>query len=246
MEASGRAALAERNEFREDLLRLEEQTVDAFDLIVSQLDRALESLKYQDVELAGMAIADDDRIDDRYLEVHHGVLSLLPHQAPLPEDWRLVAALLQIVRCIERIGDQCVNITTLVPLSGHEPPKDLAIVKLIDRMGRIVRELVVQAKDSFRMRHVSLAKDLVRQDAEVNRLNREIFQRAVDIGDDHEVREWAMFMTLVARCLERIGDNTVDIAEQTVFVVTSVFRDFHHGDVSDNIGTAPGSDSPQM
>jgi phosphate transport system protein len=91
---------------------------------------------------------------------------------------------------------------------------------------------------------VSLAKDLVRQDAEVNRLNREIFRRAVDIGDDHGVREWAMFMTLVARCLERIGDNTVDIAEQTVFIVTTVFRDFHHGDVSDN--DAPGSDSPQI
>ena len=35
-----------------------------------------------------------------------------------------------------------------------------------------------------------------------------------------------MFMILVARCLERIGDNTVDIAEQTVFVVTGLFREF--------------------
>ena len=40
------------------------------------------------------------------------------------------------------------------------------------------------------------------------------------------LREWAMFMILVARCLERIGDNTVDIAEQTVFVVTGLFREF--------------------
>lgn len=233
MHASG-SATTDRNQFREDLLRLEEQTVGAFDLTVVQLDRALESLKYQDVELARMVAVDDDRIDDRYLQIRDGVLALLPRQAPLAEDWRLVAALLQIVRCIERIGDQCVNITTLVPLSGHEPPKDLAIVELVDRMGQAVRQQVVHAKDSFRTRHVSLANDLVRQDAEVNRLNREIFQRAVDIGDDQEVREWAMFMTLVARCLERIGDNTVDIAEQTVFVVTAVFRDFHHGDVNDD------------
>lgn len=35
-----------------------------------------------------------------------------------------------------------------------------------------------------------------------------------------------MFMILVARCLERIGDNTVDIAEQVVFVVTGLFREF--------------------
>jgi phosphate transport system protein len=68
----------------------------------------------------------------------------------------------------------------------------------------------------------------VRQDREVNRLNREIFRRAVDIGDDADMREWAMFMVLVARCLERIGDNTVDIAEQTAFVVTGLFSEFEH------------------
>jgi len=243
MDADGAAAGAERNQFRDELLRLEQQAIGGFDLVVSQLDRALESLKYQDVELAGMVVAGDDQIDDCYLEVHHGVLSLLPRQAPSGEDWRLVAALLQIIRCIERIGDQCVNIGTLVPLSGHEPPKDLTIVELIDRMGRDVHQQVVQARDSFRTRHVSLAKDLVRQDAEVNRLNREIFQRAVDMGDDQDVREWAMFMTLVARCLERIGDNTVDIAEQTVFVVTALFRDFHHGALSHDADGA-GADSP--
>ena len=52
-----------------------------------------------------------------------------------------------------------------------------------------------------------------------------IFNRAVDIGDDLEMREWAMFMILVARCLERIAGNTIDIAEQTVFVVTGLFRE---------------------
>ena len=40
------------------------------------------------------------------------------------------------------------------------------------------------------------------------------------------MREWAMFMILVARCLERIGDNSVDIAEQVVFVVTGLFEEF--------------------
>ena len=40
------------------------------------------------------------------------------------------------------------------------------------------------------------------------------------------MREWAMTMTLVARCLERVGDNAVDIGEQIAFVVTGVFREF--------------------
>jgi len=75
-------------------------------------------------------------------------------------------------------------------------------------------------------RNVALAQALVGLDGEIERLNRAIFNRAVDVGDDLEVREWAMFMILVARCLERIAGNTVDIAEQTVFVVTGLFREF--------------------
>ena len=215
-----------RHAFREALKDLERQTLGGMDLVLQQLDRALEAVSYQDVELAGMVVADDDRIDGRYLEVHQGILSLLARQAPVAGDLRIVAALLHIIRCIERMGDQCVNIAKLVPLSGHEAPKDKDLLDAIERMGQLAHSQVSQAKDAFSGRNVDLAQDLVRQDEEINRLNRDIFRRAVDIGDDAELREWSMFMILVARCLERIGDNTVDIAEQTVFVVTGLFREF--------------------
>jgi phosphate transport system protein len=214
-----------RHQFRLALKELEEQTLGGLDMVITQLDRALEAISFQDVELAGMVVADDDRIDGRYLEVHQGVLSLLARQTPVAGDLRIVAALLHVIRCIERMGDQCVNIAKLVPLSGYEAPKDKDILDAIERMGLAARQQVAQAKEAFKTRHISLAQDLVRQDAEINRLNREIFRRAVEIGDEPEIREWAMFMILVARCLERIGDNTIDIAEQVVFVVTGLFRE---------------------
>ena len=215
-----------RHQFRETLKDLEHQALGGLDLVTQQLDRALESVSYQDVELAGMVVADDDRIDGRYLEVHQGVLSLLARQAPVAGDLRTVAALLHIIRCVERMGDQCVNIAKLVPLSGYESPKDKDILDAIERMGQYAHAQVEQAKQAFATRNVQLAQDLVRQDMEINRLNREIFRRAVEVGDNVDLREWAMFMILVARCLERVGDNTVDIAEQTVFVVTGLFREF--------------------
>jgi phosphate transport system protein len=214
-----------RHQFREDLKELELQVLGGLDLVTSQLDRALEAISYQDVELAAMVVADDDRIDGRYLEVHQGILSMLARQAPVAGDLRIVAALLHVIRCIERMGDQCVNIAKLVPLSGHESPKDKDILDMVERMGQLARSQVSQAKEALGSRNVDLARDLARQDEEVNRLNREIFRRAVEVGDDLDLREWAMFMVLVARCLERIGDNTVDIAEQVVFVVTGLFRE---------------------
>ncbi len=214
-----------RHQFRETLKELEQQTLGGLEMVIGQLDRALEAISYQDVELAGMVVADDDRIDGRYLEVHQGVLSLLARQAPVAGDLRIVAALLHIIRCVERMGDQCVNIAKLVPLSGYEAPKDKEILDAIEEMGQRARSQVSQAKQAFSTRNVDLAQDLVNQDAEINRLNRAIFRRAVEIGDDPDVREWAMFMILVARCLERVGDNAVDVAEQTVFVVTGLFRE---------------------
>jgi phosphate transport system protein len=215
-----------RHQFHEALKELEERTLEGLDMVVSQLDRSLQALSYQDVELAGMVVADDDRIDGRYLEVHQEILSLLARQAPVATDLRVVAALLNAIRCVERMGDQCVNIAKLVPLSGYEAPKDKDILDAIERMGQLARSQVAEAKDAFATRNVALAHDLLRQDAEINALNRQIFRRAVDVGDNLDLREWAMFMILVARCLERIGDNTVDIAEQVAFVVTGLFREF--------------------
>src|SRR5579871_1470204 len=224
--ASGRSGTEHRTWFREELARLEDQVMGGLDLVVSQLDRAVEAINYQDIELAAMVAADDRRIDGRYVEVHQGVLSLLGRQALFLDDLRLASAILHSIRCVERMGDQCANMAKLVPLSGYEAPKDPTILEWIEKMGITVRQEILQARDAFSTRHVSLARDLVRQDKEVNRLNRLIFQRAVEVGDDAELREWSMFMVLVARCLERIGDNTVDIAEQTVFIVTGLYRQF--------------------
>ena len=171
-------------------------------------------------------IADDDRIDGRYLEVHQSILTLLATQAPVATDLRLIAALLHVIKSIERMGDQCVNIAKLIPLTGHEPPTDERMLHDIVTMGKQVKTLLSQAKEAFADRDVELARDLVRGDDVVDNLNRECFQLAIEIGDDADRREWGMTMLLAARALERMGDNAVDIGEQAVFVVTGLFEEF--------------------
>ena len=215
-----------RRHFREELQRLEDQTLGALDMVVEAVDRVAEALQHQDIELAQLVIEDDDRIDGRYLEVHQGVLSLLARQAPVATDLRLIAALLDVIKHAERMGDQCVNICKMLPLAGNQPPTHPAVLEKISEMARQARFEVSQAKQAFASRDVELAADLVRQDEVVNRLNRECFQLAIEIGDDPDTREWAMHMMLVARWIERIGDNAVDIGEQTAFVVTGLFREF--------------------
>ncbi len=242
-ESSEGEASSGRAHFQQQLKELELNALGGLDLVIEQLDRVLEALRHQDVELAQMVIADDDRVDGRYLEVHQGILSLLALQAPVAGDLRLVAALLHLIKHIERMGDQCVNIAKMIPLSGHDPPARPEILEALAKMGAHARSEVVQCKAAFAGRDIELAEDLVRQDREINRLNREIFRTAIEIGDDPDTREWAMHMTLVARALERIGDNAVDIGEQVAFVVTGLFREFSGS--SNAAGTTPPDSAPR-
>jgi phosphate transport system protein len=215
-----------RAHFQEELQRLEDQALGALDLVVTTLDRTLEALEHQDIELASIVVNDDDRIDGRYLEVHQGILSLLALQSPVAGDLRRIAALLHVIMHVERMGDQCVNIAKMLPVVGYEPPTENSVLEKLLKMGVLARSEVSQAKQAFLLRDVDLAEDLVRQDEQINRLNREVFRAAVELGTDADRREWGMTMMLVARAIERIGDNAVDIGEQVAFVVTGLFREF--------------------
>jgi phosphate transport system protein len=215
-----------RVEYQQELEQLEDSALGGLDLASGALERTLEAVEHQDVELAQIVVADDDRIDGRYLEVHQALITLLATQSPVATDLRLISALLHVLKNVERMGDQSVNICKMIPLTGNEPPADREMVKMIITMGRQARTLISQAKRAFKERDVDMARDLVRQDDVIDNLNRECFRLAIVIGEDADKREWAMTMLLAARAIERIGDNAVDIGEQVAFVVTGLFREF--------------------
>jgi phosphate transport system protein len=215
-----------RAEYQQELTSLEASGLGGLDMVSSALARTLEAIEHQDIELAQIVVADDDRIDGRYLEVHQSLITLLATQSPVATDLRLISALLHVLKSVERMGDQCVNICKVIPISGNEPPADAEMVTLILTMGRQTRTVISQAKRAFEERNVEMARDLVRQDDVVDNLNRDCFRLALEIGDDADKREWAMTMLLAARAIERIADNAVDIGEQVAFVVTGLFREF--------------------
>jgi phosphate transport system protein len=215
-----------RVQYQEELEQLETSALGGLDLVGEALVRTMEAVERQDVELAQVVIADDDRIDGRYLEVHQALITLLATQSPVATDLRLISALLHVLKSIERMGDQCVNVCKLIPLTGTQAPADPRMVELILQMGGHTRGLISQAGHAFEGRNVEMAQDLVRRDDVVDELNRECFRLALEIGDDADCREWAMTMLLAARAIERVGDNAVDIGEQVAFVVTGLFREF--------------------
>ncbi|MBO9532233.1 MAG: phosphate signaling complex protein PhoU [Solirubrobacteraceae bacterium] len=213
-----------RSGFHEQLARLEQLALEGIDLVVEQVDRTTETLRHHDVELAQLVVMADARIDARYLDLHSGVISLLALQAPVASDLRLVTSLLYIARHLERMGDQCVNVAKLVPLSGWEPPSDQRLVEDIVALAEGTRSVVRVAREAFARRDVDLAGSLRELDEDIDARNKAIFREAIDLGGDVDRREWSMTMVMAARAFERIADNAVDIGEHVVFLATGRYR----------------------
>jgi len=215
-----------RLHLRDEIRELEKHALGGMDIVAGQIDRTMRVILDRDFALADMVIADDDRIDGRFLEVHSEILSLIARQAPVATDLRLLAALLDVIRRIERMGDQCVNICKVLLLAPEAPEDDLQLTQRVLEMGRKARALALDSAKAFGTRDVASAEQLCKVDDEIDSLNREVFQIAVALAGDADAREWAMWMTQVSRAIERIGDNAVDIGEETAFVASGVYREF--------------------
>ena len=147
------------------------------------------------------------------------------HQAPVASDLRLVLAVLHDSIHLERIGDQCVTIAKLTKLAADlELRHDL--VEGLTEMGERAEEMVRVALDSLSARDIERARGLVELDELIDRTNRRVCGPGAPMATTPGTQEWGMRMIVVSRCIERIGDNAVDIGEQTAFLVTGEFHEF--------------------
>jgi phosphate transport system protein len=95
----------------------------------------------------------------------------------------------------------------------------------LTEMGGHAQRLVAAAMTAFARRDVELAERLPIMDQPLDRLNSQVFMQIERAGEDDRALEWASRMILVARYLERLGDHSVDIGEQVVFIVTGEVRE---------------------
>jgi phosphate transport system protein len=226
--------------FQEELNRLEANLQEESALVLRSLRGGLHALQEQDVELADEVIAFDDEVDARYLAIHQGIEQLLARQTPVAVDLRLVLAMLHINLSLERMADLCVTIAKLTKLTADLKYDD-TLVEAFDEMGTRAEEMIRAAMESFAQRDVVGAERLVDLDELIDRANRRVVSHVLQLGNDPASREWGLRMIIVSRCLERIGDQAVDIGEQTAYLVTGEFREFTDASHKDE---APGAARP--
>ena len=179
---------------------------------------------HDDAKARGVIEADDE-IDRLYLEIDQGTLSLLALQAPVAGELRLVSVIIHSCLHLERIGDQAVNVAKLYEITKHLPSSE-TILRQIQEMGDIAFGMVRTAMDAFRRRDLDSCLRLPDMDEPIDRLNRHMHLEVAKLADDPRALDWGMHMNLVARALERVGDNAVDLGEQVGFLITGEFREY--------------------
>ncbi|HWQ24916.1 MAG TPA: phosphate signaling complex protein PhoU [Gaiellaceae bacterium] len=216
-----------RASFQEELRALEALLDEQAELVLRSLRGAVEALVARDGELADEVIAFDDDVDAVYLRTEQAVELLLARQTPVAGDLRLVLAILHSNLHLERMGDLCTTVAKLTKLSA-DLPSDEVLLGAFREMGERAEEMVRVALRAFHERDVELAESLIGLDELIDRSNRRVVSRLLELGPER--LEWGLRAIVVSRCLERVGDHAVDIGEQAAFLATGEFREF--GDAS--------------
>ncbi len=214
-----------RSTFQDELDLLEATLQEEGALVLRALRGALNALEQRDHELADEVIAFDDDIDSRYVRIEEGVQSLLARQTPVASDLRLVLAILHVNLHLERMADYCVTIAKLSKLVPDVEPSP-RFIEGFEEMGSRCEEMIRVALDAFGNRDLETAESLVDLDELVDRANRRVVERILELGEAAAMREYGLRMVLVSRALERIGDHAVDIGEQVSYLLTAEFREF--------------------
>jgi phosphate transport system protein len=215
-----------RRSFQDELKHLTDDLLLMGNLVEQSIEKAVRSLKEQDLELAEQVVAEDDRIDAMELDIEAKCLTLIARQQPMARDLRKIATGLKIITDLERIADHASDIAKLALRIGNEP----LIKPLIDipLMADKSRAMVKKALDSFVQEDVKLAFEVCKDDDELDNYHNQIFRELLTyMMEDPRTIKQATYLLFVSSYLERIGDHATNLGEWLIYMVTGERKDLN-------------------
>jgi phosphate transport system protein len=201
-----------------DMDRLKRQILSMGTMVETTANNAITALVDRRPELAEEAIASDPRIDEMEVEIEEECLKILALHQPFAADLRFIITVLKVNNDLERMGDLAVNIASRAVALCHQPM--LRVPLDIEDMAQSVREMVRHALDALVNQDTKLARQVLEDDAEVDRIHREMFSTLNEVmRTDPDTIERATHTISASKNLERIADLATNIAEDVVFLV---------------------------
>jgi phosphate transport system protein len=212
-----------RTTFDKELTQLHRRLVALGRMVQGQLDDALVALATRDTDAAERIVRCHRQVDQASTEIEWGLLRILARQAPVASDLRLVTGLLHVNEHLERMGGLCANVAKAVPgLANRPPPTE--VLATLNEMGAHLRRVVTAALACLADGDAGAAERLPAIDQAVDRCNDHVFAQ-ITASNDPTALGWAPQLVLLARFLERLGDQAVDVGEQVCFIVTGEVRE---------------------
>jgi phosphate transport system protein len=208
-----------RTTFDQELQTLQDEMLVLGNMVEHAIQEAVEALKHQDEERAKGVIALDRSINERRFAIENDCLVLIATQQPMARDLRVLAAVLEIVGELERIGDYAKGIGNIVLRMGKQP----LVKPLIDipLMAEKTTSMLRRALDAFIRRDLALARAIPREDDEVDNLYNQVYRELVAIIlENPRTMDQANYLLWAAHNLERAADRVTNICERTVFTIT--------------------------
>jgi phosphate transport system protein len=191
-----------------------------------QIGDAIDALRQGDHDKAAAVVARDKDLDVIEAEVEKLAIQLIALRAPVADDLRQVVAAFKISGMLERVGDHAKNIARSTLKIANFRFGPLALVPAI---AVIAGGMIHSALNAYAAQDAALAQDVVSRDDEVDALYRDLIASLLDTLTDKSADVvTATEMLLVARNIERIGDNATNIAEAVYYAKTGqVMADRH-------------------
>jgi phosphate transport system protein len=215
-----------RRAFTQQLAELEHRIIDDLTGAADPLSTVAAAVRGANGKRA-MEIADEARkLRASSTRILADLVTVSALQTPVASDLRLVMAMIEMAHRAALIANQFELISQ--QLADDDPSihdRD-EIGEKLSQMSALASAELIKASTAFRARDSQLARELDRDDDAIDRLNREIFEAAARAELSDQQRAQCLRQVLIARSLERIGDNAVDIAEQAAFLVTAELIEF--------------------
>jgi len=208
-----------RQTFERELQRLQDEVLVLGSMVENALIESVEILKRRDLEGARRLIAGDRLINEKRFAIEADALALIATQQPMAGDLRTLAAVLEIVTELERMGDYAKGIARINLMMGEKP----LLKPLIDipRMAEKARDMLHRSLDAFVRRDVALARAIPAEDDEVDALYNQVYRELlIFIMSDPRTIDQATYLLWVAHNLERTADRVTNICERVIFTVT--------------------------
>lgn len=218
-------------QFNADLEHLKTALLEMGGLVEEQLADAIQAIETADGGFAEKALAAEDEIDRREMQIDEECMAILARRQPAASDLRLVMMVSKAIRDLERMGDEASKIAKMVIALNEEGRGTRGYVEL-RHLANSVSKIVRTSLDAFARYDVSAAINVVRDDKEIDVEYRSAMREMITymIEDPREITR-VMNILWTLRALERIGDHARNIAEQVIYLVRGM--DVRHTSLTD-------------